>query len=343
MTAVLDAAGVARGAQVTGLELQSFIGTGQTGRNARFGLTWDQPDGRPATVVGKFPSGDPNARTNAFVNGTYLTEVSFYRELAPSLSIRIPECHLAAYDHDAPDFVMIMEDLSNSRQGDQMAGLTVEEAALAVEQAVGLHAPRWGDPTLADFGGHRPKGDEAAMALGMVYGMMVEPFLDRLGPGLDADVIDLVRDVAPLVQGWVTASKAPRTVVHLDYRPDNFMFGTTPDAPPLVVVDWQTVTDGYAMWDLAYMIGGSFEPAQRAAVERDLLEDYRQRMATAGVDIAADVLWHDYRIGSLWGVVMTVIATILAAQTERGDQMLTTMAQRHGRHAIDLDVQGLLG
>jgi hypothetical protein len=42
-------------------------------------------------------------------------------------------------------------------------------------------------------------------------------------------------------------------------------------------------------------------------------------------------------------VVMTVIATILAAQTERGDQMLTTMAQRHGRHAIDLDVQGLLG
>lgn len=343
MTAVLDAAGVAQGARVTELELQSFIGTGQTGRNARFGLTWDQPDGRPTSVVGKFPSGDVNARTNAFVNGTYLTEVSFYRELAPSLSIRIPECHLAAYDHDAPDFVMIMEDLSNSRQGDQMAGLTVEEAALAVEQAVGLHAPRWGDPTLADFAGHRPKGDEAAMALGMVYGMMVEPFLDRLGPGLDADIIELVRNVAPSVQRWVTASKAPRTVVHLDFRPDNFMFGATPDAPPLVVVDWQTVSDGYAMWDLAYMIGGSFEPARRAEVERDLLDDYRRRMAAAGVDIPEDVLWHDYRIGSLWGVVMTVIATILAAQTERGDQMLTTMAQRHGRHAIDLDVQELLG
>lgn len=343
MTAVLDAAGVAQGAQVTALELQSFIGTGQTGRNARFSLTWDQPDGRPSSVVGKFPSGDANARTNAFVNGTYLTEVSFYRDLAPSLSIRIPECHLAAYDHDAPDFVMIMEDLSNSRQGDQMAGLTVDEAALAVEQAVGLHAPRWGDVTLADFAGHRPKGDEAAMALGMVYGMMVEPFLDRLGPGLDTDIVDLVRNVAPLVQGWVTACTLPRTVVHLDYRPDNFMFGATPDAPPLVVVDWQTVTDGYAMWDLAYMIGGSFEPAQRAAVERGLLDDYRGRMAAAGVDIDADALWHDYRIGSLWGVVMTVIATILAAQTERGDQMLTTMAQRHGRHAIDLDVQGLLG
>ncbi len=95
MTAVLDATGVADGAQVVDLQFESFIGTGQTGRNARFSLTWDEPDGRPASVVGKFPSGDENARTSAFTTGTYLTEVSFYRELAPTLDIRIPECHLA--------------------------------------------------------------------------------------------------------------------------------------------------------------------------------------------------------------------------------------------------------
>ncbi len=134
-------------------------------------------------MVGKFPSGDANARMSAFTTGTYLTEVSFYCELAPTLGIRIPTCHLAAYNHGKPDFVMIMEDLSNSRQGDQMDGLSVDEAALAVEQAVGLHAPRWGDPTLAAFGAHRPKGDEAVAGLGMVYAMMVEPFLDRLGSG----------------------------------------------------------------------------------------------------------------------------------------------------------------
>ena len=343
MTDVLQSAGVADGARVVDLQLESFIGTGQTGRNARFALTWDDPDGRPASVVGKFPSGDENARVSAFGTGTYLTEVSFYGELAPTLDIRIPGCHLAAYDHDKPDFVMIMEDLCDSTQGDQMRGLTVDEAALAVEQAVGLHAPRWGDLTLADFGAHRPKGDEAAAGLGMVYTMFVEPFLARLGGGLDADIVDLVRALAPQVQGWVQSSDTPRTVAHLDYRPDNFMFGATPDAPPLVVVDWQTVTEGPAMWDLAYMIGGSFEPAQRAAVERDLLDDYRIRMAAAGVQYDANTLWHDYRLGSLWGVVMSVIATILAAQTERGDEMLTVMAQRHGRHALDLDARGALG
>lgn len=343
MTAVLEATGVAGGAQVVHLQLESFIGTGQTGRNARFSLTWDHPEGRPASIVGKFPSGDANARVNAFANGTYLTEVSFYGELAPGLDIRVPECHLAGYDHHKPDFVMIMEDLSGSRQGDQMEGLTVDEAALAVEQAVGLHAPRWGDPALAEFGAHRPKGEEAAAGLGMVYAMFVEPFLDRLGPGLDADIVDLVRAVAPHVQQWVLAGETPRTVVHLDYRPDNFMFGVTADAPPLVVVDWQTASEGPAMWDLAYMIGGSFEPARRAQVERDLLADYRSRMRGAGVDYDAGTMWHDYRVGSLWGVVMSVIATILAAQTERGDEMLTVMAQRHGRHALDLGALEALG
>lgn len=342
MTEALEEAGIARGATVTDVELAGLIGTGQTGRNARLHLSWDQPEDRPSSVVGKFPSGDPAARASAFENGTYHNEWEFYHSLAHTLEIRTPECHVARFDHDRPDFVLIMEDLSESRQGDQIAGLTDDEAALAVEQAVGLHAPRWGDPTLAEFAAHRPKGPEAGFMLGTVYGMMVEPFLDRLGPGLDDDVVQLVRDLAPLAVQWAQGTDTPRTVVHLDYRPDNFMFGTSPDAPPLVVVDWQTVTDGNAMMDLAYLFGGCFDPKHRAEVERDLLVDYHARLTAAGVVYDADTMWRDYRVSALWGVVMTVIATILAAETERGNEMLTVMGQRHGRHALDLDAMDLL-
>ncbi|MCB0985435.1 MAG: phosphotransferase [Ilumatobacter sp.] len=343
LTDALEHAGVARGAQVTSVQLAGFIGTGQTGLSARLHLEWDHPEGRPASLVGKFPSADQAARDSAFQNGAYETEWSFYHDLAPTLSIRHPEVYVARYDHATPDFVLLMEDLCGSRQGDQFDGLTVDEAALAVEQVVGLHAPRWGDPTLHQFAPHRPKGADAAMMLGMVYGMMVEPFLDRLGAGLDADIVDLVRALGPKAGAWATASDTPNTAVHLDYRPDNFMFGVEEGAPPLVVVDWQTVADGNAMMDLAYMIGGSFQPAERAQVEQALLDDYRTRMAAAGVDYGADAMWRDYRLSSLWGVVMTVIATIMAAQTERGDQMLTVMGQRHGRHALDLDAMALLG
>ena len=84
------------------------------------------------------------------------------------------------------------------------------------------------------------------------------------------------------------------------------------------------------------------DAAARAAVERDLVEDYRRQLNAAGVAYGADECWRDYRIGSLWGVVITVIATVAAAQTERGDDMLTAMAQRHGRQALDLDALSLL-
>ena len=342
MTAALEGAGVATGATVTEVVLDGLIGTGQTGRNARFRLTWDQPEGRPASVVGKFASADPNARMAAFMNGTYLNEWAFYHHLAHTLHIRTPQCHVALYDAAEPAFVLIMEDIAGAQQGDQIAGLTLDQAVLTIEQAVGLHAPRWGDPTLAEFAPERPKGDEAAAALGMVYQMMVEPFLDRLGGGLDTDVIDFVRALGPVCTSWAAGNDTPRTVVHLDYRPDNFMFGVEDGVPSLVVVDWQTVNHGFAMWDIAYLIGGSFEPSVRATVERELVDSYLRQMKAAGVDYDADTAWRDYRLGAVWGVVMTVIATILAAQTERGDAMLTVMAQRHGRHALDLDAMELL-
>jgi hypothetical protein len=342
LTEALEIAGVAQGATVTDVVVEGFIGTGQTGRNARLRLNWDEPDGRPDSLVGKFASADQNARDAAFANGTYKNEWAFYHDLAHTLSIRTPACHVARYDEAVPSFVLLMEDMSGSRQGDQFAGLTTDEAALAIEQAVGLHAPRWGDPTLAEFAPERPKGDEAAMMLGMVFQMMIEPFLDRLGAGLDDDVIDLVRRLGPVAPAWAAGNDTPRTVVHLDYRPDNFMFGVDDGAPALAVVDWQTVNHGFAMWDIAYLLGGSFEPSMRASTERGLIDDYLARMGAAGVHYDSDVAWRDYRLGSVWGVVMSVIATILAAETERGNDMLTVMAQRHGRHALDLDAMELL-
>src|SRR5437588_5915493 len=81
LTNALEQAGVARGARVLGVERVQFVGTGQMGRNARFSLAWDEPAGRPATVVCKFPTDDATARATGFDNGTYLKEFVFYTEL----------------------------------------------------------------------------------------------------------------------------------------------------------------------------------------------------------------------------------------------------------------------
>jgi hypothetical protein len=341
MQAALSSAGVAGDATVTGVTFAGYIGTGQMGRNARYSLTWDDPTGRPTSMVGKFPTDDATGRASGFGNGNYQAEWRFYRELTHTVGVRAPKCHLALLDEQQQTFVLLMEDLSGSAQGDQMRGLTVEEAQLAVEQAVAFHAPRWGDPTLAEL---MTRSEEETVALlQMIYGATHEGTLARIGHHLDETGVALVREFAPKIAAWVTASDAPRTLVHMDFRPDNFLFAASPDAPPLVIVDWQTFTAGPGTHDLAYMIGGSFEPAERAQVERALLESYCAQLADAGVEYSIEDCWHDYRISSLWGVVMSVIAAMLAAQTERGDLMLGTMLRRHVAHAIDLDALSLVG
>ena len=342
MTQALEQAGVARGATVTQLDFAGLVGTGQMARNARFLLEWDQPSGRPASVVGKFPSADATARATGFEQGSYVTEWEFYSKVVETLTIRTPRCHVARFDEASQEFVLIMEDMSASRQGDQLAGLTVDEAALAVDTVVGLHAPRWGDPTLRNFVQHRPKGDEWAAMLGGLYEMTSEPMLARLGSRLDPDVVGLIESFKPFAGKWAQGVDTPRTLVHIDYRPDNFMFGVDPSAPPLAVVDWQTATDGNALIDVAYCLGACMPPGTRAAVEQDMIRSYVSGMRVAGVDLDYDRAWRDYRHASLWGLAMAVIATVLAAETERGNDMLTRMAQYHGRHALDLDALSLL-
>ncbi len=340
MTSRLEESGVAGGAKVTAMEFQGFIGTGQMGRNARFALNWDNPEGRPASVVGKFPTNDAPTRQSSFEGGAYLKEVEFYRSIKPTVKIRTPQVYVNLYDPEAQDFVLIMEDMSGSEQGDQFRGLTVDEAALAIEQAVNLHAPRWGDPSLESM--REMSREETALRLGEIYAMTCEAALAQLAPHIDDLSMEMARNLAPLVGSWTNAITTPETLIHMDYRPDNFLFGVSPDAPPLAVVDWQTYRNGPAMTDIAYMIGGAFLPEVRPTVERDLIVDYCARMKSEGVDYDFNTAWSDYRIASLWGIIMSIMAAILAARTERGDKMLGTMLLRAAHHANDIDALSLL-
>jgi hypothetical protein len=75
-----------------------------------------------------------------------------------------------------------------------------------------------------------------------IYAATMEGTLARLGLAASrAEVVDLVHRVAPSAGAWAAAAASAEDARAHDYRPDNFMFGVEPDAPPLVVVDWQTI------------------------------------------------------------------------------------------------------
>lgn len=340
---VLTAAGVADGARLENCEFVGYVGTGQTGCNGRFALTWDRPEGRPATIMGKFPSRDETARATGFGGSAYVAEWNFYRNFAHTVDVRAPHCYHAALSVEQQGFCLIMEDLSGSEQGDHFLGLSADETALAVEQAVKLHAPRWGDSTLSQSMPTQSTIDERSDALQMIYSMLLPAFLDRLGSRLEPSIVDICQQFGQKVKRWALGTGTPLTLSHYDFRPDNFLFAREVGAPPIVVVDWQTANEGLGMVDVAYVIASSCDPDRRPANERDLVESYRRQLVATGVEYDTDTCWRDYRFGSLWGLVITVLATSMAARTERGDDLFVRMATQYGQQCLDLDSLSLLG
>jgi aminoglycoside phosphotransferase (APT) family kinase protein len=58
-----------------------------------------------------------------------------------------------------------------------------------------------------------------------------------------------------------------RTLIHGDYRIENFLVGPPGTDDELVVLDWQVVSVGNGRRDLAYFIGQNIEEASRGEQE----------------------------------------------------------------------------
>lgn len=320
-----------------GAEFVGFVGTGQMSRNARFALDWGGDEG-PDSVVVKVPSSEANTRAVSFDHGVYRKECEFYRSIAALVDVAAPAALAVHFDEAAQDFAIVLEDLTGSEQGDQFSEPTQEQLELAIGQAAALQAPVWGRVDGPEFAAyHEDIEVRAAMSSQMVPAFLPAVF-DRLGPGLDPDVSTMLERFASLAGDWSRLRGTPTTLVHGDFRPDNFMFGVDAAAPPLVVVDWQTLGLGSGVTDVAYLLGAAVAPERRRRIERDMLARYVDELGRRGVDYAIEQCLTDYALGSLHGVVIAITATTMADQTERGDALFTLMLNRHGRHALDLEV-----
>ena len=320
------------------------VGTGQMGRNVRFRLEWDgDASALPGSVVGKFPSDDPTSRATGQSQGGYAKEVTFYRELAGTVGIRTPRCFFADVDPATGDFVMLMEDLAPAVQGDQLAGCDVDAAALAIAEAAKLHGPRWGDPALAGLASVQAPTPESAQLLQTIYQSLFPGFAERYRERLSADALGLMERLGPHLARWTLDFQSPPTLVHGDFRLDNMLFGTERGGYPLAVVDWQTVGLGPGVADVAYFLGAGLLPEERRKQEQALLRDYHDRLVSQGVTgYDFDACLRDYRRSTFGGVVMTVVASMIVVQTDRGDDMFMAMGSRHAAHAADLDAESLL-
>ena len=147
LTRVLQAGGV--DAAVSSFTARN-VGTGQIGDSVRFKLAYARGAG-PASIVGKFPSAGDTSRATGVMLGNYMREVNFYRSLASKALINTPRCYFTDINDDTHEFVLMMEDLAPAEQGDQLAGVSLEQAYLVLDEAAKLHASHWGDDSLEDL------------------------------------------------------------------------------------------------------------------------------------------------------------------------------------------------
>lgn len=338
LTQVLRASGALPGGRVASVDFELF-GAGLVGDNARFRLTYEGGQG-PATVVGKFPTADDVSRSATVATRTYEVESRFYQELQALVDIATPATHLSLLDVEANEFVLIMEDLAPARPGDQIDGCGLDAARLSVLELAKLHAPMWGDPSLADMTWlDRWTPDNEAFYLQLLP-MLHGGFNDRYGDRLPAELRAVGDAVVARLADYVSYRPEPLTVVHGDYRLDNLLFD---GASPVVAVDWQTVTRGPALTDVAYFLGTSPTPDVREAHEEALVREYHQALVALGVaDYDWDRCWYDYRRFAFAGYLMAVGASMLVAPTERGDLMFLAMAERSCRMALHHDALSLL-
>jgi hypothetical protein len=316
---------------VASLELQP-VGTGQMGDSVRFTM---QPGGD--SVVLKFAAANDTSRATGVALRSYEIEVRWYQVIAPTVGIRTPHCHHAAVDPDTGWFTLVLEDLAPAVQGDQLAGCTVDEAALVLEELAKLHAPRWADPTLLELDWlHR--GEQAVAGTTMIVQGLLAGFCERYADRLSEDQLDLSRrTVASLPDLFAQRTGRAITVTHGDYRLDNMLFGTAEGGHPLAVVDWQTATTGPGLSDASYFLGAGLLPGDRAAHEHELIREYHRALVAGGVEgYTWDECWTDYRRYAFGGLIMAIAASGLVERTDRGDDMFMAMATRHCQQVADL-------
>ena len=331
-----------------GVEVRGFaaerIGTGQIGKCIRYTLELAGDNGRaPRSVVGKFPSDDAVSRQTGVDLGNYRREVEFYRQLRSRLSIRTPRCYYAEIDDMGPRFALLLDDLSPAEPGDQLRGCDPRVARAAVLELAGLHAPTWNDPSILGVEWISEPSLETVDKNRGWYQSLLPGFLDRYGHRLESDSRAILERVAESRGLPFTGRPDPFALTHVDYRLDNLLIDDRLDPPAITVVDWQSITVGRPLGDVAYFLGAGLLPEHRRECEKGIVRLYHERLLTAGIaGYPWDDCWTDYRRGTFSGFLVTVIASMIVQETPRGNEMFTVMAQRHTRHALDLGAGELL-
>jgi thiamine kinase-like enzyme len=242
----------------------------------------------PTSMIVKLGTTSEDPQRSRILEDKYRQEAGFYADFWHHSRICTPECYFVAHQENPAGIVLLLQDLTGARFGDAAAGCSLEEAKIVVDSLADFHGGWWDDPQLSQSAwlpefGNIPEQLER-------LSQRRAGFLERYGDILQREAVKLTNGLG----GQHTALLAqlggpPATLLHVDVHLDNLAFvnlasvcGERNDLQ-LLVFDWQGVSKGLCMVDVASFLSGAFVEPQTAAIE-DLLVRYHRRLVNFGID-----------------------------------------------------------
>jgi hypothetical protein len=322
------------------------VGVGLLSDLARVELEYARGSGPVPALIAKFAVSNENNRTVAQGLQTYEREVRFYQDLAPRIGQSCPLAYYSEVDASTGDMVLLLEDLSDYRAGDQTRGCTVGHAELALTTVAKLHAATWHAEQREDLVWWPTiEGPLYSGAIGVAVAGVFDQTMETFAAFVNQEVVAAgERYKAAIPELHRRMGLGPQALIHGDFRLDNFMFGVADHHRRFVMLDMQAPIVTKAVHDVAYLLTQSIETDMRRAYERRLIERYHSTLVDLGVDdYSLNECWDDYRTAALHCLEYAiVISGTLEPGNERGRRFVEVALQRSSQAIVDLDLLALL-
>lgn len=339
---VLRGAGVISSQQIVDVALRPLgESMGFLSTIAAVDLTYDDAsNGGPAAVVVKLEPGEGAFRDAERKFRAFEREAAFYRDVAGQVDVRVPQVYHSHFGDDGS--VLVMEDLTRLRCGDQVRGMLHHEVIATVQQVGRIHAAYWENERLSalewlpdhdpfwfrDYAEHWPG-----------FAREFEVRLGREGLAMGEGVLHHLE--------WLIERLAerPSSLVHADLRADNLMFGDPGSDDAVVILDWQLATRSMAANDPTRLLGGSEPAAERKGHHLEVFTAWHETLISRGVKgYEFDEALEDFRLGALFNLLIPVMgySMTLGTTSVRTARLIDAQVERMYVSASELDAGSLL-
>ena len=344
MNWALHEGGWCRQSSVSQIEIASMGGgVGFVSRVFRVLLAYDRPrPDLPCSVVVKLPAATARNREFGDSFNAYEREVRFFQEVAPHSPLRIPRCYFSLLDIPNGDYILILEDLSDNTFGDQVKGLSLDQAHAAIQTIAPFHAYWWNHPDLPNLNWMPIENLDILHLFAQNWPEFRHRFFKQMTEEerVIGDRLNWQGDRLAELH-----AKSPCTIAHADFRADNLIFDESSKEQPVIVLDWQFAQRNLGAFDVARMVCGSIQPVDQKGRYREFVNAWHEGLITKGVeDYSQEEAWRDFLTALLTCLYLPLaFHHVGSVEGGRGLKLARAMMHRIFQAAVECRADSVLG